>query len=58
MEYPPPRTTRFSAAALTTGVETPGRWRESSFTRAVKTVADYFKLRNKIWLDVTLEAVE
>lgn len=57
MEYPPPRTTRFSAAALTTGVETLGRWRESSVTSAAKTVADCFKLRNKVWLDVALGAL-
>jgi predicted transcriptional regulator of viral defense system len=56
--YPPLRTVRFSAAALASGVEihrveaTPVR-----VTCVAKTVADCFKFRNKIGLDVALEAL-
>ena len=58
LDYPPVRVIRLSGAALTTGIEshmiagvpvrlyTPG-----------KTVADCFKYRNKIGLDVALEAL-
>jgi predicted transcriptional regulator of viral defense system len=43
MDYPPLRVVRFSGDALTEGVD--------------KTVADCFKYRNKIGLDVALEAL-
>lgn len=58
LDYPPLRTMRFSDAALAAGVEThrvdgvPMR-----VTNVAKTVADCFKFRNKIGLDVALEAL-
>jgi predicted transcriptional regulator of viral defense system len=56
--YPPLRVVRFSGAALTEGVE---RHRIEGAEVAVygvaKTVADCFKYRNKIGLDVALEAL-
>ena len=58
LEYPPLRTVRFSAEALSTGVET--RRVEGTLIRVTsvaKTVADCFKFRNKIGLDVALEAL-
>lgn len=57
-EYPPLRTVRFSGRALTEGVEVT----EGSFPLRVynpaKTVADCFKYRNKIGLDVAVEALK
>lgn len=58
LDYPPLRTVRFSAAALAEGVET--RKIEGArlrVTSVAKTVADCFKFRNKIGLDVALEAL-
>jgi predicted transcriptional regulator of viral defense system len=58
LDYPPLRTVRFSGAALAAGVEThrvdgtPVR-----VTSVAKTVADCFKFRSKIGLDVALEAL-
>ena len=58
LDYPPLRTMRFADAALAAGVETrkidgvPVR-----VTGVAKTVADCFKFRNKIGLDVALEAL-
>lgn len=58
LDYPPIRVVRFSAKALAAGVEThevdgtPIR-----VTSVAKTVADCFKFRNKIGLDVALEAL-
>jgi predicted transcriptional regulator of viral defense system len=58
LEYPPIRIVRFSGAALTEGVEThlidgvPVR-----ITSVARTVADCFKFRNKIGMDVALEAL-
>lgn len=58
MDYPPLRIVRFSAAGLTDGVENhvvdgvPVR-----VTNVARTVADCFKFRNKIGLDVALEAL-
>jgi predicted transcriptional regulator of viral defense system len=58
LEYPSLRIVRFSGAALTEGVEThlvdgvPVR-----ITSEARTVADCFKFRNKIGLDVALEAL-
>lgn len=58
MEYPPLRTTRFSAAALTAGVETRRvDGVKIQVTSVAKTVADCFKFRNKVGLDVALEAL-
>jgi predicted transcriptional regulator of viral defense system len=58
VEYPPLRIMRFSGKALTEGVE---RHRiESVHVRVynpAKTVADCFKYRNKIGLDVAIEAL-
>ena len=58
LDYPPLRIVRFSGAALTEGVE------EHvvdgvvvRLTSVAKTVADCFKYRNKIGLDVALEAL-
>jgi len=58
MDYPPLRIVRFGGDSLTTGVE------EHQFdgvtvrvTSVAKTVADCFKYRNKIGLDVALEAL-
>lgn len=56
--YPPLRIVRFSGRALTEGIEdrivdgVPVR-----ITSVVKTVVDCFKYRNKIGLDVALEAL-
>jgi len=58
LDYPPLRTVRFSDAALSAGVVTrrvdgaPVR-----VTGVAKTVADCFKFRRKIGLDVALEAL-
>lgn len=58
MDYPPLRIVRFSGAALTEGIEVrtidgvPVR-----MTNVARTVADCFKFRNKIGLDVALEAL-
>jgi predicted transcriptional regulator of viral defense system len=58
IDYPPLRIVRFSGPALTQGVEThkvegvPVR-----ITSVAKTLADCFKYRNKIGLDVALEAL-
>lgn len=58
LDYPPLRTVRFSEAALKAGVETHkvdgARVRVTS---VAKTVADAFKFRNKLGLDVALEAL-
>jgi predicted transcriptional regulator of viral defense system len=59
MDYPSLRIVRFSGAALTDGVEeyaidgVPVR-----VTSVARTVADCFKFRNKIGLDVALEALQ
>ena len=59
MDYPPLRVVRFSGAALTRGIEAhvidgvPVR-----VTSVARTVADCFKFRNKIGLDVALEALQ
>lgn len=58
IDYPPLRIVRFSGAAMSEGVEehlidgVPVR-----ITSVAKTVADCFKYRNKIGLDVALEAL-
>ena len=57
-DYPPLRLIRFSGAALTEGVEehiVDGV--AVRLTSVAKTVADCFKFRNKIGLDVALEAL-
>ena len=58
LKYPPPRIVRYSGAALTEGVES--HRLEGQTVRVynvAKTVADCFKYRNKIGLDVALEAL-
>ncbi|MGV8991147.1 MAG: type IV toxin-antitoxin system AbiEi family antitoxin domain-containing protein [Thiobacillus sp.] len=58
LDYPPLRTVRFSAAALAAGVETHRvEGMAVRVTSVAKTVADCFKFRNKIGLDVALEAL-
>ena len=59
MDYPPLRIVRFSGAALTQGIE------EHQIdgvavrvTNVARTVADCFKFRNKIGLDVAMEALQ
>ena len=58
LDYPRLRVARFSGAALTEGVET---HRVESVTLRVycpaKTVADCFKYRNKVGIDVAVEAL-
>ena len=58
LDYPPLRTMRFSDASLRAGIET--RVIDGvpvQVTGVAKTVADCFKFRNKIGLDVALEAL-
>ena len=58
LDYPPLRIVRFAPAALAAGVET--RRVEGTpvlVTSVAKTVADCFKFRNKIGLDLALEAL-
>ncbi len=58
LDYPPLRVVRFSGAALTQGIETHVVDGVSVRVYSVaKTVADCFKYRNKIGLDVALEAL-
>ncbi len=58
LDYPPLRTVRYSAAALGAGVEL-RRFDGTSVrvTSVAKTVADCFKFRSKVGLDVALEAL-
>lgn len=58
LDYPPLRVIRFSGSALTEGIET--RQIDGVPIRVysvAKTVADCFKYRNKLGLDVALEAL-
>ena len=58
LEYPPLHTVRFSAQSLAAGVDR--RIVEGTsinVTSIAKTVADCFKFRNKIGLDVAIEAL-
>lgn len=58
MAYPRIRTVRFSRASLQAGVETRTiEGLEIQVTSVAKTVADCFKFRNKVGLDVALEAL-
>ncbi len=58
LDYPPLRTVRFSDAALAAGIETRRvDGVKVQVTSVAKTVADCFKFRNKIGLDVALEAL-
>ena len=58
LDYPPLRIVRFSGAALTEGVEAHVVDGVTvRVTGVAKTIADCFKYRNKIGLDVALEAL-
>lgn len=58
LDYPPLRTVRFSEESLAAGVETHRvDGAQVRVTSVAKTVADCFKFRNKIGLDVALEAL-
>ena len=58
IEYPPLRIMRFSGEALTEGIETHEIERVPvRIYNPAKTVADCFKYRNKIGLDVAIEAL-
>ncbi len=58
LDYPPLRVVRFSGTTLTQGVDTLTVDGEKlRVTNVAKTVADCFKFRNKIGLDVALEAL-
>ncbi len=57
-DYPPVRVVRFSGPALTEGLEQHSiDGITVQITNVAKTVADCFKYRNKIGLDVALEAL-
>lgn len=58
VEYPPLRLVRFSGEALTEGVETHRlEGVDVRVTSPARTVADAFKYRNKVGLDVAIEAL-
>lgn len=58
VDYPPIRVVRFSGEALVAGVETHTlEGRKVKIYGIAKTIADCFKFRNKIGLDVALEAL-
>ena len=58
MDYPPLRTVRFSDLSLKSGIETRDIDGVSvRVTNVAKTVADCFKFRNKIGLDVAIDAL-
>ena len=58
LRYPPLRIVRYTGAALTEGVESHRvEGRVVRVYNVAKTVADCFKYRNKIGLDVALEAL-
>jgi predicted transcriptional regulator of viral defense system len=58
LRYPPLRIVRFSGAAQSSGIEThPVEGRAVRVYSVAKTLADCFKYRNKIGLDVALEAL-
>lgn len=59
MDYPPLRIVRFSGAALTGGIEEHEiNGVTVRVTNIARTVADCFKFRNKIGLDVAMEALQ
>lgn len=58
LQYPPLRIVRYSGAALTEGIEIHQlEGRPVRIYNVAKTLADCFKYRNKIGLDVALEAL-
>jgi predicted transcriptional regulator of viral defense system len=59
LEYPPLQIARFSGKALTEGIEIHNiEGVPVNITNVPKTVADCFKYRNRIGLDVALEALK
>lgn len=59
IDYPPLRIVRFSGASLTNGIEERQIDGETvRVTTVARTVADCFKFRNKIGLDVAMEALQ
>jgi predicted transcriptional regulator of viral defense system len=59
IDYPPVRIVRFSGKALSEGIERHQiEGVEVKFFNKAKTIADCFKYRNKIGLDVALEALK
>ena len=59
IEYPRVRVSRFSGAALTEGIETHTiEGVEVRVYSAAKTVADCFKYRNKVGIEVAVEALK
>ena len=59
MDYPPLRIVRFSGTALTEGIEDHQiEGVNIRVTNVARTVADCFKFRNKIGLDVAIEALQ
>lgn len=58
LKYPPLRIVRYSGKALTEGVETHDlEGQQVKVYNVAKTLADCFKYRNKIGIDVALEAL-
>ncbi len=58
LDYPPLRTVRFSGASLLHGIETKVvDGVPLKVTTPAKTVADCFKFRNKVGIDVAIEAL-
>ena len=58
LKYPPLRVVRYTGAALTEGIETHQlEGQQVRVYNVAKTLADCFKYRNKIGLDVALEAL-
>ena len=58
LDWPPLRLVRFSGEALTAGVETRTMGsKQVRVTTVAKTVADCFKFRNLVGLDVAIEAL-
>jgi predicted transcriptional regulator of viral defense system len=57
IDYPPLRLLRFSGDALSEGIETTTGAFPIRVTNPAKTIADCFKFRNKIGLDVAIEAL-
>jgi predicted transcriptional regulator of viral defense system len=58
IEYPPVRLYWFSGEALTRGIETPAvDGQKVRIYSAEKSIADAFKYRNKIGMDVAIEAL-
>ena len=58
LRYPPLRVVKFSGKAFTEGIEThAAEWQAIRVYSVAKTLADLFKYRNKVGLDVALEAL-